>query len=639
MKLITALILFLPISVTSRANNLDSLKEVCQSAKGADLIQTAILIGNEYYKRTVYDSATSFYKVGLEEAERTRDYLSAGKICNNLGVIEYRKGYPAKAILSYKETLMYYQKTENDTLVGNAHINLGMAYKKLAIYDKALSTLQDGIRILERLNEEKSLAKGLNAIANIYKKTNDFDRAFEYHKMSLKLKQKKEDSLGVAVSLHNLGLVYSKLRKLDSALMYFQRSLEIKRKLSSAKKIIPSTLSQLGEVYLKLKDYTKSEFFLKESLELRMKNDDAIGIAVSANQLAKYYLDQSLLSNAFSYLKIAEEFIDKTVAPNEKERNQELYLVYYEKVKNWQEALKYSKLQLTTRKSILNKEKIQATERATVEYEVERVEYELTAQKVINAQSEELLRNSNIRIYWLAASLFLAVVAVIILVRLYRLKKNLANEKADSEVRVKKLLKELHHRTGNHLQLQMSMIQLQANEVKDESAKQMINIAENRMKAVAMVHQSLYDATEDDPTEKIQLTNYLKNLVENLMISFRYNRNRLEIDYDMESVDIELVKAVPIGLVLNEAITNAFKHAFADHPSPHLKLILRKNQRQLVISVKDNGLGLVADDHSEKSTLGSVLMKDLTKQLHGKLEVVDSDGRQVKLTIPLAGDT
>ena len=302
MKLITVLILFLSISASSRANDLDSLKEVIHTTKGGDLIQTAILIGKENYKRTVYDSATSFYKVGLEEAERVQDYLSAGKICNNLGVIEYRKGSSAKAILNYQETLKYYRKTNNDTLVGNALINLGMAYKKLVIYDKALTMLQDGVRILERLNEEENLAKGLNALANIYKKTNDFDRAFEYHGMSLKLKQKRKDLKGIAVSLQNLGLVHSKLGQLDSALIYFQRSLEIKRKVPNAKKLIPSTLSQLGEMYLNFQDYTKSELFLKESLELRMENEDANGVAVIANQLANSYLVQDRLSEAFKYL-------------------------------------------------------------------------------------------------------------------------------------------------------------------------------------------------------------------------------------------------------------------------------------------------------------------------------------------------
>ena len=102
----------------------------------------------------------------------------------------------------------------------------------------------------------------------------------------------------------------------------------------------------------------------------------------------------------------------------------------------------------------------------------------------------------------------------------------------------------------------------------------------------------------------------------------------------MEAGDIELVKAVPIGLIINEAITNAFKYAFLDHPSPYLEVILRKDDQHLVIAVKDNGLGSAANNHSEKSTLGSMLMKDLTKQLRGELEVLDSDGRQVKLIVP-----
>ena len=186
-KLNTSLLLFISISITTTANNLDSLKSLRQSARGADLIQIAILIGNEYYKKSIYDTATYFYKTGLEEATHIQDYISAGKISNNLGVIEYRRGYPAKAIINYNETLEFYQKTGNDTLVGNAYINLGMAYKKLAINDKALLILQDGVRILERLNEDKSRAKGLNAIGNIYKQLKDFDRAFEFHNRSLKL--------------------------------------------------------------------------------------------------------------------------------------------------------------------------------------------------------------------------------------------------------------------------------------------------------------------------------------------------------------------------------------------------------------------------------------------------------------------
>lgn len=190
------------------------------------------------------------------------------------------------------------------------------------------------------------------------------------------------------------------------------------------------------------------------------------------------------------------------------------------------------------------------------------------------------------------------------------------------------LMKEIHHRVKNNLQIVMSLLNSQSAYLKDGAALQAIKESQHRVNAIALIHQKLYSSGD---LSVIDMQSYVRDLAEYFADIPDCNRP-IEFDLKIEALSLEVGQAVPLGLIINEVITNALKYAFLQGENKKIAINLHGNGGAVVLAIQDNGTGLPQNfDWSSTGALSMNLIKGLCKQLDGKMEIASNNGLRIQL--------
>ena len=193
------------------------------------------------------------------------------------------------------------------------------------------------------------------------------------------------------------------------------------------------------------------------------------------------------------------------------------------------------------------------------------------------------------------------------------------------------LLKEIHHRVKNNMQIIASLLSLQAGTIEDPLTRAQFDDSQNRIRSMALVHERLYRSSD---LSHIDFGAYLRDLTGHLIQGYHGKSHGIEVEIVADDIHLDVDTAVPCGPIVNELISNAFKHAFPAASGGKIEIAVhRDDQGAYHLSVQDNGVGLPAEvDLSESKTLGLQLVSSLTKQIKGTIEVYREPGTTVKIT-------
>ena len=193
------------------------------------------------------------------------------------------------------------------------------------------------------------------------------------------------------------------------------------------------------------------------------------------------------------------------------------------------------------------------------------------------------------------------------------------------------LLKEIHHRVKNNLQLTSSLLNLQSKRVSDNKIKAALKNSQLRIKSMLLVHQKLYQNTA---LSRIDLQNYLQQLTNNIADTYKTDDKEISIEINAP-VTLPIDAVIPIGLITNELITNAFKYAFKERDEGLISISLEKvSAEQLVLTVSDNGIGLEKAESSDKTnSLGLDLINMLVKQIGGEMKIKNKETGGIEFII------
>jgi two-component sensor histidine kinase len=183
------------------------------------------------------------------------------------------------------------------------------------------------------------------------------------------------------------------------------------------------------------------------------------------------------------------------------------------------------------------------------------------------------------------------------------------------------LLKEIHHRVKNNLQITSSLLSLQSNYISDPHAREIFLEGQNRISSIALVHEKLYKSNN---LSRINFSEYIEELAHLLLSSFGIEENRIRLSISKESILLKIEIAVPLGLIINELLSNSIKHAFPNGRQGEISIKFKKENGELqFISLSDNGIGVSKDfEINNTKTLGLKLVQTLVKQLDAKLKVI-----------------
>ena len=193
------------------------------------------------------------------------------------------------------------------------------------------------------------------------------------------------------------------------------------------------------------------------------------------------------------------------------------------------------------------------------------------------------------------------------------------------------LLKEIHHRVKNNLFVVSSLLEFQADYIKDPEVIKMLADSQNRINSMALVHEHLYGTSD---LEKIDFHKYTQSLIENLAYAYAAEEKGIEFSIDIDAISLNIESANPCGLIINELISNSLKHAFVGRTSGHIWVNFYQNEaRQIVLNIKDNGIGCLEElDFYTSGSLGLKLVETLVEQLEGKIKIEQNNGISTIIT-------
>ncbi|CAG5081414.1 histidine kinase dimerization/phosphoacceptor domain -containing protein [Parvicella tangerina] len=205
-------------------------------------------------------------------------------------------------------------------------------------------------------------------------------------------------------------------------------------------------------------------------------------------------------------------------------------------------------------------------------------------------------------------------------------------KKLDEELKEKTiLLKEVHHRVKNNLSVVSSLINLQASKAMDSFHRTLFKECKTKINSIANIHEFIYKSKS---LSKIDLKLYFGRLINELEEFYSSEGGKVKIEKEITEGYLELEQAIPLALIINEVITNAFKHAFVNENEGKIKVVLSVDEKEAVLRIRDNGIGIQTDLNEQKS-LGIEIIESLTKQLEGRQEYVVDDGTAFSLRFPV----
>lgn len=193
------------------------------------------------------------------------------------------------------------------------------------------------------------------------------------------------------------------------------------------------------------------------------------------------------------------------------------------------------------------------------------------------------------------------------------------------------LLKEIHHRVKNNLQIIVSLLNLQSRYIKDEQTLAAIRESQNRVKAMALVHEKLYRAED---IAHIDLNEYIRFLGTGLFQFYDARKRGIRFTLEIHDINVDINTAIPLGLIINELISNALKYAFPEGRAGEIAISVQKDAATLTIRVRDDGIGVPADlDWRNTSSLGLRLVNTLVDQLNGTIELDRTSGTSFTMVL------
>ncbi len=193
------------------------------------------------------------------------------------------------------------------------------------------------------------------------------------------------------------------------------------------------------------------------------------------------------------------------------------------------------------------------------------------------------------------------------------------------------LLREIHHRVKNNLQVVISLLNLQTRQITDENIIKMMQESQNRIKVMALVHEKLY---RSEDISHIILSEYIRNLVTILLDFYELDRKVITAKVEMKDITLNIDTAIPIGLMINELVSNSLKHAFPEGRNGEITISVQKADHTLTILYKDNGVGIPEGfDWRNAPSLGLRLVISLVEQLMGTIELNRKEGTEFTIII------
>jgi PAS domain S-box-containing protein len=208
--------------------------------------------------------------------------------------------------------------------------------------------------------------------------------------------------------------------------------------------------------------------------------------------------------------------------------------------------------------------------------------------------------------------------------------RKIAENQLKSSLKEKEvLLKEIHHRVKNNLQIISSLLNLQTEQIQDPRDLEIFKESQDRIKSMAIIHEQLYQSRD---LAHINFASYIQSMMAHLFNSYSTRTKLITLKTDLDQINFEIDTAIPCGLIINELVSNSLKHAFKDLNSGEISIELKNRDDKYRLVVSDNGVGFELSEMNNSTSLGLKLVRSLVDQLEGELEIKGDSGSEFIIT-------
>jgi len=520
-------------------------------------------------------------------------------------------------------------KVDQEKYFAQAQNIRGMTHYVKAEYDEAIEYLVRAVTYFETAEDNNTKASVFNNLSTCYQVTGDMDKSINFSLKALLIFESLNDTTWIANVNSNLGLLYLKGEKLDEAETHLNIAIPLLAKLD---KNVSHGIALLNRGNLNvgqgkypdaIADYEKSMRLIPEKVIPLAHAAAKAGIgnaynALNRNQLAIKYLKQSLKeATAIDHKEQMQE------------ANKELSAVY-EKTGNFRQALLYDRAYNVIKDEVTTAEREQKVVDIMTQYETAKKEQEIIKLNATNELNATKLKAKNRQVIGLLVG---GLLLLGFLVYVYQLNARIKDQhRVISKTLNEKdtLLREIHHRVKNNLQVISSLLALQSKYIKDDTAIDALQSGQDRVQSMALIHQDLYQA---DNLKGVDTELYLEQLIENLFETYKINEEDIRLETEIDSILLDVDTMIPLGLVVNELISNTLKHAFPKNTDGIVSVKLKDEGETLFLNVSDNGQGLEDIDILKQKSFGYSLVESFSHKLDADIETTSVDGLSITLRI------
>lgn len=601
------------------------------------------------------DSLKNLLKSELQDTVRIQ-------VLNELSQ-NFRSNDPEQSIQLANEALELALEIDNKELQAQVHFNRSQTYIRMDVYDSAMIALLEAETAVKSTKEERLLIEiireqgyvhGINGqmkdafeksfdvirmldsldaypdlnihtlidIGELYRSQQDGENAIKYYEKGRAIAMEVDNLRGMIRSDGNTVLALKQIGRLEEALA-------ISRRMENdyIDRLNPNDVSRLysntGNILMDMERWVEAEEVLLKAWDIRKNLDFPRSKAYTLKELGYLYNETNRPELAVKYTEEAYHIVKEMNFPFLMRDITGTLSDAYHKTGNHKRAFEILKEQREVRDQLMETERLELSQEMEKKYEAEKREQQIALQdEQLATQEARLSQASTFRNALIGGSILLIVVVGLV-VRNSRLKTRSLNEK-------EYLLKEIHHRVKNNLQVISSLLNMQSREANDPEMLDVIKEGQSRVKAMSLIHQKLY---QTDNLSEIDFEEYSQQLIDQLAALYKRDGLELEKTINAKDIKLDIDTAIPLGLILNELISNSFKYAFNEVEKGELQISLeRLSKEDLKLTVFDNGVGLPGSlDLTTVKSLGLKLVNILTKQLKGSMNFSNENGARFEI--------
>ncbi|CAM3302220.1 tetratricopeptide repeat-containing sensor histidine kinase [Aequorivita lipolytica] len=591
-----------------------------------DTLKTSLLESEknlQITKDTLLEYAN--FKKTIQLSKESNDFETLGKTYIDLAKWHEDHTVLDSSIVTLQKAIAVYKKQEMSKALADTYLLLVVNYSGSAEYDKGSETVYKALALYEKMGDQRGIAQCYTKISDLLYYSDSYAEGAEYCKKAIAIQEKNGYEEDLALSYRRLSENQLFLGNLDESLANMNRAIALYKKIGENGPPLLACYNGRGNIYKYMERFDEAI----EDYNRCYNGAEKIGFTrymmpPTAN-IGHVYILQGKYAEALPYNLRAIEIMKRIGNTKNLWENYMHVSNIYSELGDYKNALEYHELYQQGHAEYLS------TIIARQESELQ-VKYE-TAKKDIEILDQQAKISQQRKTQWLYIGI--AGLLGIILFGMYFTLKNirkkrkslsLLNIELDAKNKQNELLlKEIHHRVKNNLEMVKSLIALQSAKLEDGASKEAMLASQNRVQSMGIIHQKLY---QGENLGSIEMKDYFINLGEGVLDTFNAEQ-KVKIECAMDNLDLDVDTAVPIGLIVNELLTNALKYAFPEGEKGQINISLKKENDGLFLKVSDNGIGKTVGLKPKGTGFGTQLIQLLTQQLNGTISEEYTNGTTV----------